>query len=361
MTKKNKRLAALRRQVDGLDDGLLKTLIQRARVVQKIGRVKAEHGQDVVAAGREREILERLTTANPGPLPNEAVEDIFNAIIANCRLLQKRIRVSYFGPEATYTHQAALKHFGRGAEFLPEKSIADVFDDVESGRADYGVVPIENSTEGVVNHTLDMFMESDLVICAERQDPIAHCLMTAPGGKKIKAIHSHPQALAQCRKWLESHLAGVPVHPAASTADAAAQAALHEGVAAVASPLAAELYRLTIRAQAIQDVKENRTRFLVIGKRLAAPSGSGRDKTSLLVSLRDRVGALHDLLGVFKDARLNLTKIESRPTKRKAWQYVFFIDCLGHISDEKVQKVMEKLKANCLVVKLLGSYPRADY
>lgn len=348
--------------MDGLDDGLLKTLIQRARVVQKIGRVKAEHGQDVVAAGREREILERLTTANPGPLPNEAVEDIFNAIIANCRLLQKRIRVSSFGPEATYTHQAALKHFGRGAEFLPEKSIADVFDDVESGRADYGVVPIENSTEGVVNHTLHLFMESDLVICAERQDPIAHCLMTAPGGKKIKAIHSHPQALAQCRKWLESHLAGVPVHPAASTADAgAAQAALHEGVAAVASPGS--------RIVPLDDSRPGHSRRQgkphAFSRHRQAPGRAlglrAGDKTSLLVSLRDRVGALHDLLGVFKDARLNLTKIESRPTKRKAWQYVFFIDCLGHISDEKVQKVMEKLKANCLVVKLLGSYPRADY
>lgn len=355
----DKRLEKLRAQVDQIDDQILAGLNGRAEIVKRIGRIKAEKGADVVAAGRERQILERLGAGNPGPLPREAVEDIFNTVIANFRLLQKNLTVSYFGPEATYTHQAAVKHFGR-AEFVPEKSIGDVFDDVESGRADYGVVPIENSTEGVVNHTLDMFMESDLVICAERQDPIAHCLMAAPGTTKVKSIASHPQALAQCRKWLESHMAGVPVNTAASTSDAAAQAALHAGVAAIASPLAADIYHLKVLAPAIQDVKDNRTRFLVVGKQVSAPSGSGRDKTSLLVSLRDRVGALHDLLGLFKEAHLNLTKIESRPTKRRAWEYVFFIDFLGHIQDPKVQKVFEELKRTTLMVKMLGCYPRAD-
>jgi chorismate mutase/prephenate dehydratase len=303
--------------------------------------------------------LERLGAANPGPLPREAVEDIFNTVIANFRLLQKNLTVSYFGPEATYTHQAAVKHFGPGRVRAGEIHRRCVRRRGKR-RADYGVVPIENSTEGVVNHTLDMFMESDLVICAERQDPIAHCLMAAPGTTKVKSIASHPQALAQCRKWLESHMAGVPVNAAASTSDAAAQAALHAGVAAIASPLAAEIYRLKILAPAIQDVKDNRTRFLIIGKKLSAPSGSGRDKTSLLVSLRDRVGALHDLLGLFKDAHLNLTKIESRPTKRRAWEYVFFIDFLGHIMEPRVQKVLMELKRTTLMVKMLGCYPRAD-
>jgi chorismate mutase/prephenate dehydratase len=270
----DKRLEKLRAQVDQIDDQILAGLNGRAEIVKRIGRIKAEKGADVVAAGRERQILERLGAGNPGPLPREAVEDIFNTVIANFRLLQKKVTVSYFGPEATYTHQAAVKHFGR-AEFVPEKSIGDVFDDVESGRADYGVVPIENSTEGVVNHTLDMFMESDLVICAERQDPIAHCLMAAPGTTKVKSIASHPQALAQCRKWLESHMAGVPVNAAASTSDAAAQAALHAGVAAIASPLAATLYRLKILAPAIQDVKDNRTRFLDHRKKAVRPVGVG--------------------------------------------------------------------------------------
>ncbi|MBK8575804.1 MAG: prephenate dehydratase [Elusimicrobia bacterium] len=356
---KDKRLEALRAQVDKIDDQILAELNDRAEIVRRIGRVKAERGADVVAAGREKQILDRLGALNTGPLPREAVEDIFSTVIAHFRLLQKKVTVSYFGPEATYTHQAAVKHFGP-AIFMPGKSIGDVFDDVESGRADYGVVPIENSTEGVVNHTLDMFMESDLVICAERQDPIAHCLMAAPGTTKVKSIASHPQALAQCRKWLESHMAGVPVNTAASTSDAAAQAALHSGVAAIASPLAAEIYHLKILAPAIQDVKDNRTRFLIIGKKLSAPTGSGRDKTSLLVSLRDRVGALHDLLGLFKDAHLNLTKIESRPTKRRAWEYVFFIDFLGHIMEPRVQKILLELKRTTLFVKMLGCYPRAD-
>jgi chorismate mutase/prephenate dehydratase len=357
--KKDNRLEKLRAQIDTIDDQILAELNHRADIVKRIGRVKAERGADVVAAGREREILERLSASNRGPLPSEAVEDIFNTVISNFRLLQKDITVSYFGPEATYTHQAAVKHFGR-AEFAPANSISDVFDDVESGRADYGVVPVENSTEGVVNHTLDMFMESDLVICAERQDPIAHCLMAAPGTAKVKSIASHYQPLGQCRKWLESHMAGVPVTNAASTSDAAAQAALHPGVAAIASPLAAKIYRLKILASAIQDVRDNRTRFLVIGKKVSAPSGSGRDKTSLLISLRDRVGALHDLLGLFKDAHLNLTKIESRPTKRRAWEYVFFIDFLGHIMETRVQKIFLELKRTAVMVKMLGCYPRAD-
>ncbi len=356
----DKRLEKLRTDVDKIDDQLLRALNERAKIVQKIGRVKAERGEEVVAANRERQVLDRLAEANPGPLPAEGVEEIFGAVMNNCRLLQKPLSIAYFGPEATFTHQAAMKHFGRRARYAPAKSIADVFDDVEKGRADYGVVPIENSTEGMVNHTLDMFMESDLVIAAERQDPINNCLMAGPSTKKVKSIYSHPQALAQCRRWLESRMTGVPVVEAASTADAAAQAALHEGVAAVASPLAAEIYGLKVLAPSIQDARNNRTRFLVLGKKIASPSGSGRDKTSLLLSLKDRVGALHDLLGTFKEAGLNLTKIESRPSKRKAWEYVFFIDFLGHLAEPRVQKVMKELKDRTVFLKMLGSYPRGD-
>ena len=356
----DKRLDKLRKSVDKIDDALLRALNERAKIVQRIGRVKAERGEEIIAANRERQILDRLAALNPGPLPTDAMEEIFGTVMNNCRLLQKPLSIAYCGPEATFTHQAAMKHFGRGARYAAAKSITDVFDDVEKGRADYGVVPIENSTEGMVNHTLDMFMESDLVIAAERQDPINHCLLAAPGTKKVKSLSSFPQALAQCRRWLESHYPGVPVHEAASTADAAAQAALHEGVAAVASPLAAEIYRLKVLGASIQDARNNRTRFLVLGKKIASPSGSGRDKTSILVSLKDRVGALHDLLGTFRQAGLNLTKIESRPSKRKAWEYVFFIDFLGHVAEPRVQKVMRDLKDHSVFLKLLGSYPRGD-
>lgn len=356
-----KTLASLRRKVDQADNKILTALMERAAVVSDIGRLKNQRGDPVLVAGRERDLVNRLLALNTSPLPAESVEDIFNTIINHFRLLQKQITVAYFGPEASYTHQAAVKHFGKACALVGEKSIADVFATVDSGRADYGVVPIENSTEGVVNHTLDMFMESDLRICAERQDFISHCLLRAPGSsKKITSVLSHPQALAQCRQWLESHMTGVPLIPTASTSDAAAQAALHDDVAAVASPLAASLYHLSTMAQAIQDIKENRTRFLIVGKTLSAPSSKGQDKTSLLISVQDRVGALHDLLAVFKKARVNLTKIESRPTKQKAWQYVFFIDILGHAQDPRLQPVLKKLAASCPMVKILGSYPKAD-
>jgi chorismate mutase/prephenate dehydratase len=329
--------------------------------VQKIGAEKARRKEEVYASNREQQILERLAQNNKGPMPAEAIEEIFRAVINNCRLLQKPLAIAYFGPEATFTHQAALKQFGRAADYNPMKTIADVFDEVEKGRADYGVVPIENSTEGMVNHTLDMFMESDLVICAEREDPINQCLLAAQDSlKKIKTVSSYGNALGQCRRWLDGHLRGVPVHEAASTADAAAQAALRPEVAAIASPLAAEIYHLKVLAANIQDARDNRTRFLIVGRRQPAGSGTGRDKTSLLLSVKDRVGALHDLLSVFKSAKINLTKIESRPTKKKAWEYVFFIDLQGHASEPHVRDALEKLKEHCILLKVLGSYPKAD-
>jgi chorismate mutase/prephenate dehydratase len=359
MKKNEDEIEKLRRRVDEADDQVLRLLNERAKAVQKIGQVKADRREEVYASGRERQILDRLLTANAGPLPGEAVEEVFRAVINNCRLLQKQLRIAYFGPEATFTHQAAIKHFGSAADYAPSKTITEVFDEVEKGRADYGVVPIENSTEGIVNHTLDMFVESDLAICAEREDDISQCLMASVDSlKKIKSVYSHPQALGQCRRWLERNLASVAVHEAASTADAAAHAALDASVAAVASPLAAEIYRLKVLARNIQDARHNVTRFLIIGRR---PAGrSGKDKTSLLLSVKDRVGVLHDLLQVFKKESLNLTKIESRPTKRKAWEYVFFIDVEGHLSDAPVKRAVDALQEHCLVVKILGSYPRGD-
>ncbi|HRY30679.1 MAG TPA: prephenate dehydratase [Elusimicrobiota bacterium] len=355
----DKELDALRKKIDGLDDQLLRLLNERARHAQKVGEIKIQRKEEIYASNRERQILDRLVAESQGPLPEESVEEIFRAIINNCRLLQKRLRIAYFGPEATFTHLAATKHFGQAAEYVPFKSIADVFDEVERDRADYGVVPIENSTEGVVNHTHDMFMESNLVICAEREDKISQCLLGVQDSlKKVKLVYSHTQPLAQCRHWLDAHLPGVALHEAASTADAAAHAALDPAAAAVASPLAAEIYSLNILASNIQDSPHNATRFLIIGKKMAGPSG--RDKTSVLLSIKDRVGALHDLLMVFKEEKLNLTKIESRPTKKRAWEYVFFIDVEGHVADANMKRVLDKLQPHCLFVKILGSYPRGD-
>jgi chorismate mutase/prephenate dehydratase len=293
---------------------------------------------------------------NKGPFSHESDEDIFQGIFAASRSLQKRVTVAFFGPEATFTHQAALKHFGRNCEFIPLPSIPDVFSEVERNRAEYGVVPIENSTEGMVNHTLDMFMESDLMITAEREERIHQNLLSIAGSvKSVKTVYSHPQALAQCRKWLDLHLPNVTIHEAASTADAAVKATLDPSSAAIASSLAGQIYHLKPVELNIEDTPDNATRFLVIGRKSSAPSG--KDKTSIVVWIKDRVGALHDMLNVFKEAKINLTKIESRPTKKKAWEYIFFVDFIGHQSEKNVQHALEILGRQCANLKVLGSYP----
>jgi chorismate mutase/prephenate dehydratase len=349
-------LDKLRRQIDTIDDKILELLNGRGRLAKEIGRVKAVRGENVFAADREAEILGRLTDLNKGPIAAESIGDIFQVIFATCRSLQKRVDVAFFGPEATYTHQAAIKHFGRNAQFTPVPSIKDVFFEVEMRRADFGVVPIENSTEGVVNHTLDMFVESGLHIVAELEQPISHSLLSSSGKLgAVKKVYSHPQALAQCRRWLDTHLPGVALHESASTSDAAVHATLDASSAAIASQLAGQIYHLKAAALRIEDSPDNATRFLVIGNDVPKPSG--RDKTSVLFSVKDRVGALYDVLQPFRAAGLSLTKIESRPTKRRAWEYLFFVDFLGHQTDKKVQKALADLGRRCNHLKVLGSYP----
>jgi chorismate mutase / prephenate dehydratase len=349
-------LDKLRRQIDVIDDKILALLTERGRLAKEIGGIKAERGDKVFAGDREAEILTRLTEKNKGPLAAESVEDIFRTIFTTCRSLQKRVDVSFFGPEATFTHQAAIHHFGRHAQFTAVPSIKDVFFEVERRRADFGVVPIENSTEGVVNHTLDMFVESGLHIVAEREEPISHCLLSVSGKlSSVKKVYSHPQALAQCRKWLDSHLPGVSLHEASSTADAAVHATLDGSSAAIASELAAQIYHLKPVALRIEDTPDNATRFLVIGHDVPKPTG--RDKTSVLFSVKDRVGALYEVLEPFRAAQISLTKIESRPTKKRAWEYLFFVDFVGHESDKKVQAALEDLGKRCKHLKILGSYP----
>lgn len=353
------KLERLRKQIDQLDLKVLALLVQRALMAKKIGQVKTKLGSEIYSSSRENEILDRLKGHRHAPLANEDVESIFKEIFHACRNIQKKLNIAYLGPEATFTHQLAMKHFGKTTPMSAQKSISDVFVEVEKNRADYGVVPIENSTEGVVNHTLDMFIESDLLICAEREEPITHHLLSASGQiPRIKRIYSHPQALGQCRRWIESHLTGVEVHDSASTADAACQSSLDASAAAIASELAARLYNLKIVARAIEDFQENYTRFLIIGKHPAPPSG--KDKTSVLISIKDKVGALNEILMIFKKFGINLTKIESRPSKKKAWEYIFFVDFMGHFRDTNIEAAMQELKGCCLYIKILGSYPRSD-
>lgn len=351
-----KELEKLRREIDQIDNEILTLLNKRAEVVIGIAHIKRNEKAKFYSPEREREILERLTALNKGPFPHETLKVIYREILSASLSLEEPLKVAFFGPLATFTHLAALRHFGSSASFMPVESIRDVFDAVEAGKAGFGVVPVENSNEGVVSYTLDMFMDYDLKVSAEVMLEISHNLLSKSGDKaKIKKIYSNPQAAAQCRRWLELNLPGVPILESTSTAKAAELASVDDEAAAIASELAAKIYDLRFFEKNIEDIKHNYTRFLVISKEF--PPKTGRDKTSIMFSIKDRPGALYDILSPFKRAKINLTKIESRPSKRKAWEYIFFVDMEGHIDDKKVRKAVDTMKENCLYVKILGSYP----
>jgi chorismate mutase/prephenate dehydratase len=349
-----------RERIDAVDEKILELLNERARAALEIGRIKERGGAQVFAASRELEIFERLEGQNPGPFPTEAVRSVFREIISVSYSLEKGMRVAYLGPAATYTHQAAIQQFGRMVEFMPATTIADIFEVVESGAAAYGVVPVENSNEGVVSHTLDLFVDSPLTISAEIHVAIHHDLLCRSADlRDIRSVWSHPQALAQCRDWLSLNLPDVPQHSTHSTAAAAERATRDEGAAAIASPIAAELYGLESVRSDIEDNPNNTTRFLVISRQ--APGRSERDITSLLFSIkRDEVGALYRALEPFATHSVNLTRIESRPTKVKAWEYLFFCDFEGNAEDAHVAAAIEELGPRCDFIKVLGSYPRAE-
>jgi chorismate mutase/prephenate dehydratase len=353
-------LNRLRSRIDKLDRSLLDLLAQRGILVKEIGAIKLKNGQPIFAPERERELLAHLKKTNRGPLPPEAIESVFREVIHACRNLQQRLKVAYFGPEASHTHAAALESFGRSADLSPARTISDVFADVDKGRAEFGVVPIENSTGGGVYHTLDMFVDSPLLICSELELPIHHYVLgrSIKSLDKVKTLFSHYQALAQCRQWVDTHLPHARIVESTSTAEAARQVVSTSGAVAIASQLAAERYGLDILAERIEDAAENYTRFLVVGS--VQPKRTGADKTSIMFSIKDRPGALYDILVPFKKYGLNLTKIESRPTRRRAWEYLFFIDFLGHRSEPRVQKALSLLEKSCLVLKILGSYPRSE-
>jgi chorismate mutase / prephenate dehydratase len=356
--RKTKTLSELRHDIDAIDDRLMDLLNQRAHHVLEVGRLKAGEKRDFHVPSREREIYERLISHNPGPFPNEGLKSVFREIISASLALEAPMKVAFFGPKATFTHQAALQQFGLSAELVQQKSIPAVFEEVEKGRAQYGVVPVENSTEGMVSHTLDMFMESELKINAEVMLEIHHYLLSRTGRfDDIKKVYSHPQPIAQCRNWLADSLPNVPVVDVASTAVAAQIVGEDYTAAAIASELAATMYDLKVVRERIEDQVNNFTRFLVIGKKLADKSGD--DKTSLMFSVKDEVGILYRMLEPFAKRSINLSKIESRPLKKKAWEYIFFLDLVGHISEQDVADAVQELKGCCQFVKVLGSYPRA--
>jgi chorismate mutase/prephenate dehydratase len=348
-------LSRLRKKIDAVDARILDLLTDRARLTLLVGKVKQKNKTHIYAPDREKQIYEHILKVNKGPLSGDTLVAIYREIMSGSLALEKPIKIAYLGPPTTFTHLAALEKFGSSLNYYPANSITEIFTEVENGRAEYGVVPIENSIEGAVNHTLDMFMESDLVICSEVSLEISHNLMAKCPLKQVKRVYSKFEVFGQCRMWLESNLPAVELVEVSSTAKAAQQAAKVRDSAAIASSLAADCYGLKILAESIEDSSHNITRFLVIGK-YQTPS-TGRDKTSIMFSVKDRPGALHDMLVPFKKNRINLTKIESRPSKRKAWDYYFFVDLEGHANDAKVKRALEQLNRQSNILKVLGSYP----
>jgi chorismate mutase/prephenate dehydratase len=353
-------LESLRRQIDAVDEALLAQLNERARLVGTIGQIKAAAGAGVYSAAREQAIVERLARSNPGPFPSAALAPVYREIISGTRSLEGELGVAYLGPDGTYSHQAARELFGKQARYSAQVSIEDVFSAVERGRCSVGVVPVENTTEGIVTATFDAFARFELSICAESVLAIRCDLLSQSGRlESIESLASHPQPLAQCRAWLDRNLPGLPRIETPSTIAAARLAAADPKLAAIASPLAAEIFGLSVAAASIEDRRDNTTRFAVIGRE--GPEPSGRDLSSALFTIRrDEAGGLARLLEPFARAGVNLTSIQLRPMAGKPWEYVFFLDFEGHHLDAAVAAALRGAAAVANSVRLLGSYPRAS-
>ena len=348
----------LRQQIDSLDKKIVQLLNTRAEISRKIALLKKQKGKSLYSPDREQDVLKKVNSFSQGLLGKEALTAIYREIMSASLTLQEPLRVAYLGPEASFSHLAALKRFGSQVEFIACDTITDVFLEVERGSADYGVAPVENSVEGVVSHTLDMLVDSELKIAAQVILNVSHNLLSNCPLGKIKKIYSNPQVFGQCRNWLRRHLPNCELIEVTSTTKAAMIASQKKDSACIASLLAAKIYKLKVLAKDIADSPHNATRFLVIGKTDSAPTGN--DRTSLLFSIKDRVGALHQMLTPFKKYRINLTKIESRPSKKKAWDYYFFVDIEGHKDDTGVKKALRELEDQCKFLKILGSYPVGD-
>lgn len=347
-----------REAIDSLDAEIVKLLNARTKHVLEIGAIKLKAGEEIYAPHRERIVLQRVCRGNDGPITDESLRAIYREIMSSALSLEKSITIAYLGPEATYTHQAAIRRFGASLKYAPLKTISDVFAEVAKNRADYGVVPVENSTEGVVTHTLDMFIDSDLKIVAQILLPICHCFASLGKKDQIRKLYIHPQTLAQCRGWIQRSYPQAEIIETSSNARSAELAAQDKTTGAIAGTLAAEKYQLPVLEHDIQDSSNNVTRFLVLGRQCSPPTG--HDRTSLMFSIPDEVGALHRALAPFRRQRLNMTKIESRPSKRKVWEYFFFVDLDGHMKDRKVASAIELLGQQCTFVKVLGSFPNTE-
>lgn len=361
----NKKLLSIRDRIDAIDDQMLELLSKRAECAEEVGETKREAGETDIwfyRPEREAQILNRVTKDNKGPLANERITAIFREVISSCLALEQQIKVAYLGPEGSFTQEASKKHFGQAVETVSVASILQVFKAVENGTVDYGMVPIENSTEGVISYTLDVFMNSPLKISGETKLRIHQNLMTHTDiqnddWKKLERVYSHQQSLAQCREWLDNNLPNAERIPVSSNTEAAKLALDDDGAAAIAGVLAANTYGLNILQANIEDSKENTTRFLVIGKQDVPPSGA--DKTTLMISARNKSGALYHLLAPLAANGLDMSRIESRPSRNANWEYYFFMDINGHIQDENVSKALVELEEEAELIRVLGSYPKA--
>lgn len=353
----NKELADVRKEIDALDSKLLELINRRAELATDVSRLKKKVSMGVYDLGREREVEANITGNNPGPLSDEDILLVFRDIISRCRSLQHDEKVAYLGPEGSFSNQAAFRRFGSSSELLPVSSVVDVFEEVHGKRADFGIVPVENSVEGSVGDVLDMFLEWDLSISAECFERVEHFLLSASGDMKdIKTVASHPQALGQCKRWIAANLYGVKLLETSSTAAAAKLAARDNEVAAIASEFSGTIYNLKTIQSYIEDSQRNMTRFVIVGREKPPPCGE--DKTSIAFSVKDEPGVLYRAFFLpFSESDINLTKIESRPLRDGQWEYVFFVDFSGHCEEEAVRNALEKVEANCVFLKVLGSYP----
>ncbi len=353
-------LEEIRKQIDAVDGDLLRLLNARADLVHEVGVIKKRDGLEIYAPEREDALLQNLAKRNQGlgRLPEKSIRAIYREIMSAALALEQDLRIAYLGPEGTWTHQASLNKFGQSVEYVPMANFAEVFDEVARRRADYGVVPIENSTEGAVNHTLDLFADSSLRICAQILLRIENALLANCAKEEIEVIYSHPQVFGQCRNYLLKNFPKIPLVECSSTTQAAIQAAKNPKAAAMGGVLAGNLNGLAVLDKSVQDSATNTTRFLVLSERTCPPTGN--DRTSIMFSVRNEPGSLYNALAPFNRFHINMSKIESRPSKRRDWEYFFFVDMRGHCEEPEFVSALEELGKHCSFVKILGSYPNNE-
>ena len=351
-------LEALRAKIDVLDQELVDLLNQRAQVVVEVGKLKQHSAGQIYAPDREKQVFAKICAGNRGPLPNSCLEAVWRELMSGSLALEKPLNIAYLGPKGSFSHLAASRKFGACVGYVPQLDIRSVFDEVVRGSADYGIVPIENSTDGAITETLDAFLQSPLKICAEILVSIHHNLLGCGSLERIEKVYSKPEVFSQCRRWLSDNLRRVSLIPAPSSSAAVEKAVGDETAAAVGSILASELYNVPVLAANVEDKADNVTRFFVIGTEAAKVTGD--DKTAIVFTVAHSKGTLADVLDIFRDHGVNLTDINKRPGSNQNWEYCFFLDCQGHTGDAAMSAAIKQVEKHCQQMQVIGSFPRAS-